>query len=531
MRTGSGREVKARAWAGSGDLARRCAGSLAVLAVVVVAPSLASAAPAKVDAKLRGTRAPASELKQSKAIQVPGGGTLYRFHQRVSGVPVLDSEAVVSDPVGASPGLVVDATKARVHRPPAARISKGQAIATASSAIGVARTRGPSEAKLVIDPANRGTLVWQVEIPSARPLGDFEVQVDAVSGDVLRTQNVLHDFRTGKAKLFNPNPVVENGGFAGLRSDHNDRNIHLLTALRRSASLPKIRGGQNCLRGEWANAKLGHDAHSVCRRSLRWTNVKRSSDTFEALMTYYEITRAQQYIQDLGFTKGNQPIDDRSQQAVADAFSADNSFYSPFTRTIKYGSGGVDDAEDADVIWHEYGHAMQDSESHSFSTSQNPSNGALAEGSSDYWAAAMSSRSPGTSNEDDVCIFDWDATTYGDKFPAVAPFSVGRFCGRRADVPWTLAKAQDPSKSCRFDIHCVGQVWSSALWDLRNEIGGKKMDTIYLTAQFLYHANESFDEAAAALVHADATLYGGTHQATICSEMEGDRGLTVPGCT
>jgi hypothetical protein len=57
------------------------------------------------------------------------------------------------------------------------------------------------------------------------------------------------------------------------------------------------------------------------------------------------------------------------------------------------------------------------------------------------------------------------------------------------------------------------------------------MDTIYLTAQFLYHANESFDEAAAALVHADATLYGGTHQATICSEMEGDRGLTVPGCT
>ena len=62
-------------------------------------------------------------------------------------------------------------------------------------------------------------------------------------------------------------------------------------------------------------------------------------------MTYYEITRAQQYIQDLGFTRGNQPIDDRSQQAVADAFSADNSFYSPFTRGIKYGSGGVDDAE------------------------------------------------------------------------------------------------------------------------------------------------------------------------------------------
>jgi hypothetical protein len=495
-----------------------------------MAPSLASAAPAKVDAQLRGARAPASELKQAKAIQVPRGGTLYRFHQRVSGVPVLDGEAVVSDPADAPPDLIVDATRSRVHRPPPARISKGRAIEAAARAIGVTRTRGASTAKLGIDPANRGALVWQVEIPSAHPLGDFEVRVDAVSGDVVDTQNVLHDFRTGRARLYDPNPVVEHGGFAGLRSDHNDRNFHLLSALRRSVSLPKIKEGQKCLRGEWANAKLGHDAHAVCKPGLRWKGVKRSSDKFEALMTYYEITRAQQYIHDLGFKRGNQPIDSRSQEAVADAFRADNSFYSPFTRIIKYGSGGVDDAEDADVIWHEYGHAMQDSESHSFSTSQTFTTGALAEGSSDYWAAAMSSRSPGTANEDDVCIFDWDATSYGEKFPAVAPFSVGRFCGRRTDVPWTFAKAQNPSRSCRFDIHCVGQVWSSALWDLRNEIGGRKTDTIYLTSQFMYHAGETFEQAAAALVHADATLYGGTHQATICSEMEGDRGLSVPGC-
>ena len=53
-------------------------------------------------------------------------------------------------------------------------------------------------------------------------------------------------------------------------------------------------------------------------------------------------------------------IDDRTQVAVADAFKDDNSFYSPATRKIKYGSGGVDDAEDADVILHEYGHAIQD---------------------------------------------------------------------------------------------------------------------------------------------------------------------------
>ena len=53
-------------------------------------------------------------------------------------------------------------------------------------------------------------------------------------------------------------------------------------------------------------------------------------------------------------------INDRTQVVVADAFKDDNSFFSPATRKIKYGSGGVDDAEDADVILHEYGHAIQD---------------------------------------------------------------------------------------------------------------------------------------------------------------------------
>jgi hypothetical protein len=254
-------------------------------------------------------------------------------------------------------------------------------------------------------------------------------------------------------------------------------------------------------------------------------------------MTYYHITRAQEYIQDLGFSDSNRPrngIDDRRQVAIADARfpgDPDNSFYSPITRRIKYGPGGVDDAEDADVIVHEYGHSMQDDESRAFLTSMGLEVGALQEGSADYWAAALSATSPGTVNEDDVCIFDWDATSYGAHFRAVAPFDSGRFCGRRADDPRTLAEAEDPSEACRRDIHCVGQVWSSALWDLRLEIGGREMDTIYLASQFLYEAHEQFDQAAAHVLEADAALNGGANHDAICAEMEDDRGLTVDGCS
>ena len=393
------------------------------------------------------------------------------------------------------------------------------------------RLRGHPSAGLAIQPADGGTLVWRVQIPSARPLADLEVLVDALSGEVLRTQDLLRDFRTGRAKLYDPNPVVENGGFHGLRSDHHDHDTVLLTALRRRVSLPKIKGRQDCLHGKWAHAKLGRDAHEVCKRSLRWKRVTRSQNRFEALMVYYHITRAQRYIHQLGFSDSNDPrngIDDRSQVAVADAFRADNDFYSPFDRKIRYGTGGVDDAEDADVILHEYGHAMQDSESHAFVSSGKFEDGALAEGSADYWAAVMSSLSPATTNTDDVCIFDWDGTTWGRVVP---PFH--RRCGRRADDGRTLSQAKGSQPGCSLDIHCVGQVWSSALWDLRKPIGpinAETMDRIYLAAQFMYHANEHFNQAANALVNADGLLTGGANRTAICTEMKDVRGLSASAC-
>ena len=154
--------------------------------------------------------------------------------------------------------------------------------------------------------------------------------------------------------------------------------------------------------------------------------------------------------------------------------------------------------------------------------------GPLQEGSADYWAAVMSSRSPDTHNEDDVCIFDWDAISYGFFFPAKPPYTVGRFCGRRADFPKTVSQAQSSSS----DPHYVGQVWSTALWDIRNAIGDFTADQIYLASQFMYQANEHFNGsngAGQALVDADQALTGGVNKTTICNEM-GARGISLPNC-
>jgi hypothetical protein len=512
----------------------------AVAAGSAAAP--AAAAPPKIRDALESARAPAGQLERTDAVSLPGGASVYRFGQEVAGVPVLDADAVVSDAPGAPPVLVADVTSPAVEAPPSPRVAVARAIAIASRHTEVRRLRARPSARLWIRSGARGTLVWRVSIPAARPLGDFEILVDAGSGEVVRTRNLLRDFRRGRAKLYDPNPVVENGGFRRLKHDHHDHDTRPLRSLRLRVTLPKLKEGQRCLRGKWAHVKLGRSAHEVCRRGLRWRRVTRSRNRFEALMAYYHMTLAQRYIHRLGFSRANDnDIDDRSQAAIADACSngrcnVDNSFYSQFTRKIKYGSGGVDDAEDADVILHEYGHAMQDEQAPGFLASFGVDPGSLQEGSADYWAAVMSSLSAGTTNEDDVCLFDWDATSYHEFAPANT-FG-DRYCGRRADYPKTLAQAKD-DPDCQYplgpqglDVHCVGQVWSSGLWDLREQWGidGETMDRVYLSSQFMYVAGEHFKNAVKALLDADEVLTGGANEAAICGEMEGERGIAVPSC-
>ena len=67
--------------------------------------------------------------------------------------------------------------------------------------------------------------------------------------------------------------------------------------------------------------------------------------------------------------------------------SDDNSDYSPVTKALRFGTGGVDDAEDAEIILHEYGHAIQDNQVPGFGASNEC--GAMGEGFGDYLAGSF----------------------------------------------------------------------------------------------------------------------------------------------
>jgi hypothetical protein len=191
------------------------------------------------------------------------------------------------------------------------------------------------------------------------------------------------------------------------------------------------------------------------------------------------------------------------------------------------------------VIIHEYGHSIQDNQAPGFFSSAGfnfSQAGALGEGFGDYASAMMTLQIPHLPNpaHASYCIFDWDGVT-GWGGPLARP------CGRVANGTDGVSKLPGALKAggpCdlgspglkELDIHCVGEVWTHGLIDLRLAIG-QPIDVDVLASQFTYVSGETFAQAVGALVSADKSLFGGAHVAAICAEMRDKRGISgAPGC-
>ena len=122
--------------------------------------------------------------------------------------------------------------------------------------------------------------------------------------------------------------------------------------------------GSGYLVGDWANIRneTGTPAYSQTNAF----NYHRDDDRFEQVMAYYWVTESQKYIQSLGFGGTRRAVNKESQDIRTNQIGIDNSFSWDKKDMIKLGKGGVDDAEDGEVIVHEYGHAVHDAHSSRF---------------------------------------------------------------------------------------------------------------------------------------------------------------------
>lgn len=463
-------------------------GAFAVAAAAFTGSADAHGFSARVAVGLSAARAPLSQLAPVSSAR-SFGTTFVHVRQRVGGIPVLGSSATLT--LGADGSrLLLDHTRAVVGRPLPARLDRAAALRRARAFTGIRGLRAPARASLAIAP-RLGRLVWRAVLPSARPLGDFEVLVDARSGAVLRTRDLM-ERAAGQALVFDPNPVVEQGSRTGLVDGNDDSPA--LDALYRKVSLQDL-DPAGCLSGLWAAISIGRG--STCPSTNQdFSNVTRGNacKCFEAAMAYFHIDRMQRYLQSLGF--GN--VVHRAIPVNLHATTADNSFYSPSTGSLNFGDGGVNDAQDADVISHEYGHAIQDSQAQGFGVTTE--GGTLGEGFGDYWQAAMSANQ-GVSDVFNTCFAEWDTSAVTeDELP----------CLRRVDLEWTLQHAYNECDG--REIHCVGQAWSNLLWTIRKQLGGEATDRLVLQSQYSYTDVSGFRDASLSLLFADRQLNGGANE-------------------
>lgn len=508
---------------------------LVALGLCAAFPGLARADAKSVERGLDAARAPRAQLAEP-LVRGTRTATFFSAQQKVDGVPVLGATVVVTDAPGTQGDLVIDRTRAGVADPGAPAVSRRGALSRARNGLAGAE-RARSRALLALRPeaGGRERLVWRVTLTQRRPARDLEILVDAKTGAVVSRRDLRQGAftATGTGQVFDPNPSVTPGGtFPGAESGgvlDEESDTPELTAARRPEQLYRLNteptvsedgltSRSGCLDGRWVRAFRTEAPitptpvdRDVCDPG-RVFSFTREDDRFEPVMAYFHIDRAAEYLNRLGFSAALPQPNSAGIKVYANGDPEANAYYSPTAKYIVMGVGGVDSAEDADVLVHEYGHAVQDAQKPGYGESAQA--GAMGEGFGDYLAAALSAEraAPGD-REGAVCLAEWFSLSFGER------------CLRRMDSPRTAAQV-GPGTTCDAEVHCAGEVWSAALWQLRGSLGGGVMDRLVLQSHYSVPTTGTFNDGSRAILAADQARYGGAHLAQLKSVLR-QRGLLV----
>jgi hypothetical protein len=310
---------------------------------------------------------------------------------------------------------------------------------------------------------------------------------------------------TGSGSVFVTNPVQSLGDES--LTDTKDADSAVPAVAYHEVTLTHL-DGSGYLHGDYATivSETGNPAYSALE-TFRYT---RHQDEFEQVMAYFWVTEAQKYIHSLGFGVTRPAVNNRPQAVRLNQLGADNSFATDHPKNeLRFGKGGVDDAEDAEVILHEYGHAIHFSQNFSFASEEA---GAISEGFGDYWAVTVGdvvSRALGVPARTPMpCVADWDATAYTSTVP---------HCLRRVDL--NLHYPAD----LNGEVHHDGQIWSRALWDIRQALGNVRADTIILQGSFDFPGTTMTD-LGRRTVAAAQQLFGNSAASAVTKAFS-DRGI------
>lgn len=498
----------------------------------------------------------AALLRHEDKLGLQGGGTLVvvrvvstsvshhvLLQQNIDGLPVYRRYVKVNldrdlRPTmilnGVDPGLAERSGLMRASLSPVAAREIASSIVVRGSA-------ASSEPELMLYPGSEPFPVWRIVLwPSDAP-GEWEVLVHARTGKVvhLLDQTIAHNrvaadvgesYRrgveesvqgsaavNGSGYVFDPDPITVAGvAYGPPYVDNGDQTSPQLDNQRVSVPLLDITFGNDAkyrLEGPHVRiiggGSLSPPFVPPAENSADAFHYTRDLSGFEAVMAYYHVDKSQRYVQSLGFTElQNAPL-----KVNPRAFSSDNSFYTPGQNLVEFGIGGVDDAEDAGVIWHEYGHALLEGASAGLSVTDEGD--ALHEGWSDYWAGSYLRLLADTQvgkRTDWENVFRWDSGD-GQIWP-------GRSLTKPGTYPETTT-CEDPNdiNGDGCGIHSDGLLWGTTLMEIYTDLGKTVTDQLVLQSHYYLMSPVTFVDAAEAVVQADRDLFGGIHTSALINRL------------
>ena len=330
----------------------------------------------------------------------------------------------------------------------------------------------------------------------------------------------------GTGLVFDPDPLTTSGQpYEAPFVDADDADVPELNAQRREVPLREIAQGSDGryrLEGPYVqitgSASVGGSAYEPpAEASPDGFRYGRADDAFEAVMAYYHVDKSQRYLQtlDLGRPIQAQPI--RVNPHGLGDFD-DSKFY-PGQNAIALGTGGIDDAEDASVIWHEYAHALLEySAPGLLSTTEGQ---ALHEGWADYWAASYAR---GLVENGDVPAGDWRHLFSWDGNNGCWQ---GRTLEHDGHYPDDVDIPAEPGCGQMGFIYQLGVLWATTLMEVYDDLGRDVTDRLNLYSHAYLSAPVAMQDAAEALLQADQDLYDGAHQDVLIARL-GARGFIDP---
>jgi Zn-dependent metalloprotease len=321
----------------------------------------------------------------------------------------------------------------------------------------------------------------------------WQLIIDAGNGQVLMKHSLMTtkaSTEDGKGFVFNPDPLTTGQVFYQKNSpyaDNDDQDNAFFQAQYQTVTLKGLkRDSVYRLEGDFVQIK-DIDPPRIPPATSTDGNFffNRSQSGFEDVNCYFHIDTWQRYIQQLGFINlFNRPI-------VVDAHGSvrDNSAYIWQDKYLTFGTGGVDDGEDADVIIHEYNHAL--SAEAAPSSNYGRERQALDEGICDYFTASYSRNISEFRWAD---LYTWDGHNEFWK-------------GRTAKFDQNYTEARNPTNT----IHIFGQLWATAMMRVWERIGKQPCDKIALQELYMNATNMTFTDAAHLILDADTLLYQGRH--------------------